>query len=249
MKPTARCIAAMQAHALQDYPRESCGVIVRGRYIPLANAAGDPERAFRIADADLARHRAALQAIVHSHPHRREWPAAERFMPWPSRADMEGQVATDVPWIIVPTDGEQAGAPVQWGDRADLPPLLGRPFVHGVTDCYSLIRDYYWLEQRIDLPEGPRDDSWWAEGGDLYRDNFQRAGFRNLGGFDALATARPGDVALFAIRAPVPNHGGVLLADGQMLHHLQHRVSGRDPLINWQRKITHLLRHKEMEHA
>ena len=59
-----------EAHARQELPRESCGVVVAGRYIPCRNIADRPEQDFILNPVDYAR--AALtgriEAIVHSHP-------------------------------------------------------------------------------------------------------------------------------------------------------------------------------------
>jgi len=51
-----------------------------------------------------------------------------------------------------------------------------------------------------------------------------------------------GDVFLAQVRAPVPNHGGVYLDGGLILHHLEGRLSRREPLGPWRRFVTHALR-------
>lgn len=66
--PDFRCEA--EAHATRELPREACGVVVAGRYIPCRNIADHPEQDFVLNPVDYAR--AALtgkiEAIVHSHP-------------------------------------------------------------------------------------------------------------------------------------------------------------------------------------
>ena len=123
---------------------------------------------------------------------------------------------------------------------------MGRGFRHGVTDCYSLIRDYYRLERDVVLPEFPRDWEWWCNEQDLYRDGFGKAGFERLVDVDL----RPGDVFLAQIRSGVPNHGGVYLGDGLALHHLAARLpvdatrlSRREPIDRWMKFISHWLRY------
>lgn len=233
MRLPPACLQAMQAHALRDYPRESCGVIVDGDYLPLENRAADPHRDFAIADDEYRRLSGRIQAVVHSHPN---GPLH------PSRADMEGQVATDVPWIIVPTDGNACAPPIQWGDEAETPDPVGREFRHGVTDCYALVRDHYRLAHGIRLPEVPRDDEWWNQGGNLYLEHFERAGFRRI----ELAELRVGDAVLMQVRSPVPNHAAVLVEPDLILHHLQSRLSRREPLGPWLRFVTHALRHRDI---
>ena len=229
---TSDAVLAMKTHALAEYPRESCGIVVDGVYFPLPNRAADPERNFRIDDADYIEHADRIEAIVHSHP---DGPLH------PSAADMRGQIASAVPWAILAADGERCSEPLIWGDGAPVPELIGREFVHGVTDCYALVRDYYRTIIGIVLPEFPRDDEWWVKGQNLYLDHFGEAGFSVV----PLDDARVGDVVLMTVLSPVPNHAGVIFEPGTLLHHLPRRLSRREPLGLWHRQIVHILRHKD----
>lgn len=242
MKPTRKCIADMQAHALAEFPREACGLIVRGRYLPQANTAADPLNDFIVADGVWRSYEGRVQAVVHSHPHRASDPEAARIMPWPSKSDMQGQIATAVPWIIIATDGIRASEPIIWGDEHDVPELIGREFRHGVTDCYALVRDCYRTRYGVLLPEVPRDNAWWDAGENLYLDNLERNGFVRI---DA-GELKPGDGVLMQIRSPVPNHAGVVVENGLVLHHLQDRLSRREPLGPWMKHVTHALRHRSL---
>ncbi len=163
---------ALKAHAIAEFPKESCGLIVAGAYVPCFNYAADPENDFKIAGEDFIGHAPNVQAVVHSHPN-------GPF--YPSNRDMQGQLQTALPWFITATDGERASDPVQWGDRSDIPALVGRDFMHGITDCYSLVRDVFalgkdrlaeqgidWPHEPIVMPEVPRDDNWWVGEDDLY---------------------------------------------------------------------------------
>lgn len=242
---SAECVNKAQAHARAEYPRESCGVVVDGRYVPMKNIAR-PVETHEEANSDCACQlcsfeidsKAYLKAgkvemVVHSHP---EGPR------YPSQADMEGQLATGVPWAIIALSFEDAewrvGKPVMWGDGLPIAPLIGRSFMHGVHDCYSLIRDTYrlgreilaeqgiaWPLDPIELPEVPRDDGWWKKGQDLYRDGIAKFGFRIVNASDA----RPGDIFLGKIQSKTINHAGVLLSDGTIMHHLPTRLSQRMP--------------------
>ncbi|MCW2242811.1 C40 family peptidase [Azospirillum canadense] len=225
---------AIAAHALAEFPKECCGLIVAGAYVPCRNNGKDPRVDFRIADDVYDAHRDRVQAIVHSHTNSNSAP---------TRADMAGQMATDVPWLLVMTDGESVSDPVVWGADTPTPDLIGRPFCHAVTDCYALIRDYFAKTHGITLPEFPRDDAWWTNGENLYVENFAAAGFAAV----PRATMRDSDVLLMQIRSPVPNHAGVVVKGGALvLHHLQNRLSRREPLGPWLRTVTHVLRHKDL---
>lgn len=234
--PALTC--AIQAHALAAYPEEACGVIKNDAYLRCRNVAADRRESFRIAVKRLAS-LMPFEAIVHSHPDGPNCPSAD---------DMRQQVATGVPWILVSTDGQNCTPPFVFGDGTPIPTLIGRGFRHGVTDCYALIRDAFRLNRGIVLPEFPRDWEWWQQGGDLYRDGFAAAGLRRLTESEQPA---PWDVFLAQTpKSPVPNHGGIYLGNGEILHHLtaRHpvdptRLSAREPGSRWQAYVTHWLRY------
>lgn len=252
-----QALAAAREHALRDYPRESCGLVVDGVYVPCFNYATLPEQDFIIASAVMKHQHSVgtVQAVVHSHPN------GPLF---PSERDMQGQVDTALPWVIIPVSAERTGDPIIWDADAPPAPLIGRPFVHGVSDCYTLIRDAYrlgaegmaaqempgWPMPPVELPEQPRRDGWWkaednAPAQDLYTENFLRAGFRKI----TAKESRPGDVFLVKIASDVPNHGGVRLENGLILHHLPTRASRREPLGVWGRAIETWLRHEAADQA
>ena len=224
--------AAASAHAIEAYPQEACGAVVSGAYVRLRNVANDPAVYFAIDPNELhdAVADGVLEWIIHSHPN---GPAH------PTEMDMRHQAQDDVPWAIIPTDGKACMPAVCFGDSLPIPDLIGRPFVHGVTDCYALIRDWYQVERGVRLPNFPRDDEWWNSDGNLYLDGFQEAGFRRI----TRDEAQPGDVFLAQIRSPVPNHGGILLDHGLALHHLANRLSRREPIGPWLGYVTYWLRH------
>jgi proteasome lid subunit RPN8/RPN11 len=229
---SAELRASVDAYVLAEFPKEACGFVVDGAFVPAQNIALDPEQDFLVSNVDYlrAKNTGKLQAILHSHPN---GPLH------PSKADMKSQVNTDLPWIIVMSDGKTVHYDwTIWGGDTPVPPILGRTFLHGVRDCYSLIRDTYrlgreklafqnivWPLDPIELPEGPRDDEWWnVTDDDLYTDNFKPAGFFEI----EAKNIRPGDIFFMKIRSEKMNHGGVLLNNFQIMHHLPLRVSRRE---------------------
>lgn len=240
---------AAKAHALSQYPKEACGIVVgangQEQYVALDNKAQDPENFFKLPDDALIAH-GKVVGVIHSH-------CFPKHGQSPTAPDMGSQIAAALPFGIVWTDGKTAGAPVWWGDFLLDAPLfdargnhIQRQFLHGVTDCFSLIRTWYWQKKQIKLPEFPRDPDWWKNGGDLYRDGCAKAGF------DIVTTgpiiphdAAVGDVCLMKWATfPVPFHAGVIDDKGLILHHLNNRLSRREPVGRWAKQITHWLRRK-----
>lgn len=239
-------LAAFKADALARWPHEACGLLTAAGYVPCRNIAADPLIDFRLPEVDFVAH-GPVAAVLHSHTHHRNAKGAVVLggLDWPSLADQISQAATSVPWGISVVTASADGAadhvtdPFFFGDGLEPLDLVGRPFRHAVTDCYALVRDW-WLTQGIALPNFPRDETWWLSGGDLYRDHFAEVGFAPIDPSEA----RAGDCFLAQIHSRVPNHAGVYLGDGLILHHAQGTLSRRDPLSRWQRHITHWLRHE-----
>lgn len=246
-----------KAHARAEYPRESCGLVVDGSYMPCENMArpivehqeGNNDCqcqlcSFRIDPALSAKYQGRIDAVLHSHPN------GPLF---PSRADVEAQMQSGLVWGIICLDEERISEPMLWGDALPVQPLLGRQFNHFMSDCYTLIRDTYrlgraelakqgisdWPYDPILLPECPRDDAWWEGDFDLYTDNFPRAGFRQISSKEV----RPGDVFLASIRSSKLNHGGLYLGNNLIMHHLPNRLSRREPVGVWGRYVSVWLRH------
>lgn len=248
----------MIRHALDALPRPACGGIFgegdEPAFVPVRGAVPESRGNFDLEMSVLRRLEDAngpLRAIVYSHPTERKTDI-EAVLFTPSASEMRWQMAAEVPFLIAVASPGGVADLFWFGDQCPVPPLVGRIFRHGVTDCYSLCRDWYRLERNVRLPEFPRDWDWWTggrEGPNLYVEGFGRAGFYPI----ERAEARAGDSALFCIRSKVPNHAAVLLEDGWMIHHSGYmspidpmRISQRARIDRWARHASHWLRHESL---
>lgn len=238
---------AARQHALNAYPNESCGLVVNDVYFSCVNHAQDPVNNFRIDPRTWlkAQEQGTIRAVLHSHP---DGPHN------PTKRDMQGQIDSAVPWGVIWTDGERTSEPILWGDTLPIQPLVGRPFVHGVTDCYSLVRDAFrlgkeqmayqgvkeWPFEPVTMPEVPRDDSWWTTDEDLYVDHLKSVGWKEI----AASDVQPGDGFLMKIRSSKMNHAGLYVGNNLILHHLPTRVSRREPVGIWTRNVDMWLRYE-----
>ncbi|MGI0119681.1 C40 family peptidase [Zooshikella sp. RANM57] len=233
---------AIQHHAHNCYPQESCGFVIENYgYYPCKNIAEDPKNTFLIAVKEqlAAEKIGKIVAVVHSHPDGPDYP---------SEADMAQQVASGLAWGIVYVSAKGCNDVVWFGDSAEKAPLISRGFRHGVTDCYALIRDWYLAEKNISLKEFPRSWDWWNQKQNLYLDGLKPASFIIVDESEI----QIGDVFLAQIRSDVPNHGGIYLGNGLILHHLAahdpvdlSRLSVREPVYRWKKFITHWIRYVE----
>jgi cell wall-associated NlpC family hydrolase len=247
--------AAIKSHAIAEYPKESCGLVIGGAYRPIQNISGRPTEKFRMPD-DAWPLDENLQAVIHSHT--RPIDPTIRFDDprCPSADDIRSQMETTgsgIPWGIAWARKERAADIVWFGDHILDEPLsdesgkhIGREFIHGVRDCFTIARKYYWQVENTKIKDAPRDAEWWHDAGkDLYVDGFESAGFKVIGrGPTVPSVIRPGDGVLMSVMSKVPNHAGILLPNEMMLHHLMGRISGRVPVNRWLNQVTHWLRYE-----
>jgi len=228
-------IQAAMEDARERAPEESCGIVTRDAYLPLPNVHEEPRGNFRIDDSAYCEAvvHGRLQAVIHSHPEGQDHP---------SRDDMAQQIASAVPWGIIVRDRGAWREPFWFGDQVEPPPLIGRVFRHGVTDCYALVCDWFRLVKGIRVPPHPRHHGWWHKGEDLFQ-LFDSAGFVPID-----TVERVGDCVVGRILGPVPNHCGVYVGRGLVLHHLANRLSRQEPLAPWMKFVTRCFRHKELAH-
>jgi proteasome lid subunit RPN8/RPN11 len=214
-------------YARSSYPEEAGAfVVARGLRFKLhccRNVSPEPTKSIMTTpeDWDKAESIGELVGFVHSHPH---------GSGAPSTHDIEACRASGLAWFICGFPQGIDGPP-EWsrvaGAISDLP-YSARRFVHGVTDCGSMIRDYYWRELGIDLPDFYRSDSWWDRGLDHYVDNFATAGFEVVAkhpGTDVLRLARLHDVLLMNTGSPRVNHAAIWRERNRILHHPHGRLS------------------------
>jgi proteasome lid subunit RPN8/RPN11 len=203
--------------AKAEAPRECCGLVIikngKQLYIPCKNLArGTDNFILDPQDYEKADIAGEIVAVIHSHPN---------MSAKPSQADLVACEGSGLPWFIMGYPSEQWEYIQPSGYIA---PLVGRTWSHGVLDCYSIIRDWYLQEKNIELLNFERSDEWWKIGENLYLDNFEKAGFKQI----SLDELQAGDCMLMCIGSEVPNHGAVYLGNGQILHHVQNRLSTRD---------------------
>lgn len=247
---------AITAHAKTCYPTECCGLIIGDEYYPCDNIAFDPYNHFEIDPSEFIKlsQIGDIQAIVHSHPDG----TGEL-----SEIDKIQMGLHGIDWVICGV-GKDLLTHDFYIDlqihqaKSHHAPLLGREYVHGVQDCYTLVQDYYSRELNIDLPNFKRIDDWWEYENHepLYENNFKKAGFV------AVDDIKRNDVILCRVgRTFHINHALIFLGNGKLnsentppvignsliLHHPHGRLSVREIYgESWQKRTALIVRHKEL---
>ena len=216
-------------HAKDQDPKEAVGLLlnIRGKqkYYPCQNLAITNHQEFILNPEDYVKadNLGDIVAVVHSHP---------STPPIPSQADRISCEHSKLPWHIVNPKTEE------WGEcqpEGYVPDLLGRPWVWGVTDCWSLVRDWYKQEKNIELKDWDRPTT--PEEfilNPMFERCAWRTGFRELRPEDKTMN---GDLLFMSIGSCGLNHVAIFL-DGDVLHHLTDRLSCREPYSQWLLKCT-----------
>ena len=224
-------------HAEREYPKESCGIVIvfkgRERYVPCRNSADDPHNFFVLHQEDYAdaEDKGEIVKIVHSHP---------KSPPKPSQADLVNIEQGSLPWVIVNPQTKQY---TETKPTGYITPLIGRNYSYGTLDCFAILRDYYGQKLNIFLPDKAREGRWWEAGKNLFLDFYEEYGFKQV------KELQKHDVILMYNGSNVPNHFGIYLGDGNMLHHAQGRLSSKDVYGNagfWYKNTWGYLRHVDL---
>ena len=216
-------------HAKDQDPKESCGLLlnIRGkeRYFPCRNLSMTSHQCFILDPEDYVKADSIgdITAVIHSHP---------TTPPTASQADQISCEQSKLTWHIVNPKTETWGYCEPCGYN---PPLLGRPWVWGVTDCWSLVRDWYKQEKGITLKDWDRPttpEQFLKK--PLFELCAKDTGFRMLSATEKLEL---GDLLFMSIMSSGLNHVAIYLGDN-VLHHLTDRLSCREPYSEWLFKCT-----------
>ena len=219
-------VAEMRCVALQRYPHEAVMAYwADGSWQEFANVHSKPKGAWMVSEADEAHLEANPPLVlVHSHPSG----CAE-----PSDLDTLQQIKSGYVWAVMAVQGDgttpdSCGELNYWGDGAPHAPLLGRTYLWGVRDCYTVVQAFF-AQHGIHIPAVPRirnalsypPSHKWAFDPFGYWIGKQGL-WREIDAWDA----EPGDVLTYRLSHHFHDHCAVVLGEGKYLEQRGDRLSG-----------------------
>jgi len=228
----------LEKHILECYPQEGCGLLIGEDFIPLENEHPEPANNFSLSEKDSFKVMQAGKDAILMHSHTMDKFTDDPRIP--SYEDMVGQKNTGIEWGIVHCDGENVSEALCFG-KPKKDDLEGRSYITNVYDCFTLARDYYWQEYKIDFGIHPRPANWEEWNQHYIEQNYKDVGFYQL---EKGEPYKKGDIALFSIAANYINHIGVILDGDIFIHHLYNKKSCKDSLSRWHRQLTKVLRYR-----
>ena len=214
---------------------EACGLLSlergRVRWNPCPNVADNPKHDFIIDPLDYkaVSEKGDVVGVVHSHPGE---------SPQPSVLDRAACDRLGIPWYIFGENDEW----IKLEPSENTYDLLGRPFVYGVYDCFTILKDYFEAEN-INIYPYEYEWEFWEKGKNLYLENFEKEGFKKV----TDNSLQIGDLILMALNSDITNHAGIYVGRGKMLHHAPNRLSCRDNYNGIWKQITRMIvRHESM---
>jgi len=241
MNRTTDLEAIMRQEGIASYPNEACGLVVainnRQHVVICKNVAEDPRSTFRIDPIEYLQSAKVGEVVGVWHTH-------VDVPPNPSEADVAGCNSSQLPWYILSVWNESDGlncTPITTLQPQDAEvAYVGRTYLYGVHDCYTLVRDFYQREYDIVLGEYPRVERFWEKGLNFFAEGYSEQGFKLL--IDQ--EPQRGDLFIMQVGSDIPNHISIYVGDDKILHHCQGRLSKHDLYGGmWAKHTSHHLRH------
>ena len=230
--------------AKEEYPNETCGITIDNTPIACVNSSEDKLNSFIISSEELDKHDIKnITAFYHSHKEIKDF----------SVADIAFSEKLHLKSILYVCDSdlfkeyEPIGAPI---------PYVGRPFLIGEFDCFTLSRDYFRKELNVNITniDGFTNHSaikdykkWRTEEYSKLENNTLIKDFFIMQGFSEVGDLKKHDLIL--MRMPgvrFTSHICIYLGENKILHHFSD-FSGIMAYTNALKRLTtHILRHESL---
>lgn len=224
----------MKEHAMRESPLEACGVVWNGKYYPTRNieASGsfmcNPED---IPTTDIEE----IEWVFHSHTN------GNRGF---SGSDVKHCNMCRIPYALYCTKTDEF---FFMNPETKEEPYVGRVYISGMQDCYTIVQDFYQREFNTTLPHVNRWECWWKDGANLISNKV----WEDMG-FSVVKNKRElerGDVLVMQSGSKYPDHLAIYLGDEKILHHCHNRLSNIELYVGmWLHNTVYVLRRNECKY-
>ena len=224
-------------YALENASNEMCGLlaIIEGekQFYPCKNLADEKNDFFVLDPDDWAdcEDKGEIIGVVHSHP----IGAATA-----SDADMAACEHLGFPYYIysIQYDDWFSLNPSGWKTNS----LIGRRFIFGIFDCWSLITDWFLENKNIDIAYTKRPNTLKEfVKNPLCEQTLPNLGFKEV---DDKSEIKVGDVLLMESVKNSLAHAALYIGDSTILHHSMGKLSCREPYdLNYQQATKKIYRY------
>lgn len=194
---------------------EICGVIYYTLnsvcLYPCQNTAENKSDSFEISNEEFLRAGllGAPCGIYHSHPN-----GSAAFSP----EDLEAAEEYCLPIYVYSLKEDQFQEYIPKSYEIE---LEGLPFIWGLFDCYSIVRNYLRQKFNFYMEDYNRDNNFSNIDNNIVLENLANKKHQNI----SLEKIEPGDVIIFKSHKIFPHHFGVFMGNSKILHHPQNRLS------------------------
>ena len=230
----------IKEHALQEKPKECCGLIIeeasRFSAVKCRNISEDPQNIFSLSPHDYlqASRRGKIKALYHSHTNDKE-----QFSPY----DKANSQAHCLDFILYNTE-KNIFAFFDYKKNKTL--IYKKPFASQSSDCYTLVKEHFLKSgvKLVDKNKSRIDPNWSKTNPGLIEEIFNINPELKRGSKDDL---KKEDIFVFELgKGNGPVHVGIYLGDDTFMHHPRDKYPCIEPLNKiYKNKIYDVYRHVE----
>lgn len=235
----------IREHALEEDPKECCGVVIikntKQSAIKCKNIAENPKKSFSLRPSDYLKASRAgkILAIYHSHPNDNN-----NFSPY----DMSNSKIHNIPFILYCSPKNAFST---FNPQKNKTSWLNDTFKIGKTDCYTVVKQYY-KELGVNLEgENELGDDWYRKNPKLIQELFnlnENNPSLPITKLPPTTDLKKHDVIVFQfVKGAGPNHVGVYLGDDTLLHHPRGKCTCVEPLTQtYKKRINCIFRYEKL---
>lgn len=239
MELTLEIKEKIKAFSLQEPENEICGLLLKEKdnnikVIKCENYSQNKKHSFSISPFDYIKISVSGEIIGYFHSHNDKFEDFSLI----DKIQAESHNLTSILYCTF-NDTFKQYIPIHYKN-----PYIGRNFEIGKNDCFSLFRDYYKNELKIEIQNCERNEKWFEKNENLFEEIYNKENFIKF--FD-IKELKINDGIIFKMLKNKASHIAIYLGNMNILHHPRNALSLIEILTEpYIRKIDYFIRHKNL---